>query len=210
MSETRPPLAFFDIDTQVDFMRPTGRLYVAGAEQIVPNLNRLIRWAGANDVPVISSADAHLPDDPEFKIWPPHCVAGTPGQRRIPETLFPSPVVIPCRPGAFQPPVRWTGQFIVEKPTYSSQENPNYEAILQAMGLRHAVVFGVATEFCVLADTLALCRRGLKVDVVMDAIKAITEAGGCGALEEMLAAGARMVTIAEVCNTATTGAAPIR
>ena len=200
MSETRLPLAFFDIDTQVDFMRPTGRLYVPGAEQIVPNLNRLLRWAGANDVPVISSADAHSPDDPEFKIWPPHCVAGTPGQRRIPETLFPSPVVIPCHPGAFQPRARWVGQFIVEKPTYSSQDNPNYEAILQAMGLRHAVVFGVATEFCVLADTLALCRRGFKVDVVIDAIKAITEAGGREALEKILAAGARMVTTAEVCN----------
>jgi len=210
MGIKRLPLAFFDVDTQVDFMRPTGRLYVKGAEQIVPNLDRLMRWAGANEVPVISSADAHSPDDPEFKIWPPHCVVDTPGQRRIPETLFPSPVVIPCRPGAFQPPARWVGQFIVEKPTYSSQDNPNYEAILQAMGLRHAVVFGVATEFCVLADTLALCRRGFEVDVVTDAIKAITEAGGREAMEEMLAAGARIVTTAEVCNPATTAATPIR
>jgi nicotinamidase/pyrazinamidase len=210
MGITRLPLAFFDVDTQVDFMRPTGRLYVPGAEQIVPNLDRLMRWAGANEVPVISSADAHSPDDPEFKIWPPHCVAGTPGQRRIPETLFPSPVVIPCRHGAFHPPAHWVGQFIVEKPTYSSQDNPNYEAILQAMGLRHAVVFGVATEFCVLADTLALCRRGFEVDVVIDAIQAITEAGGREAMEEMLAAGARMVTTAEVCNPSTTAATPIR
>ena len=210
MSETRLPLAFFDIDTQVDFMCPTGRLYVPGAEQIVPNLDRLIRWAGANDVPVISSADAHSPDDPEFKIWPPHCVAGTPGQRRIPETLLPSPVVIPCRLGVFQPPARWVGQFIVEKPTYSSQDNPNYDAILQSMGLRRAVVFGVATEFCVLADTLALCRRGFKVDVGIDAIKAITEAGGREAMEQMLAAGARMVTTADVCKPSTTGATPIQ
>ena len=61
-------------------------------------------------------------------------------------------MIIPCRPGAFHPPARWVGQFIVEKPTYSSQDNPNYDAIIQALGLRHAVVFGVATEFCVLAD----------------------------------------------------------
>jgi nicotinamidase/pyrazinamidase len=209
LNVTRLPLAFFDIDTQVDFMCPTGRLYVPGAEQIVPNLQQLMRWAGANEVPVISSADAHSPDDPELKIWPPHCIVGTPGQQRIPETLFPSPVVIPCRPGAFQPPARWVGQFIVEKPTYSSQDNPNYEAILEALGLRHAVVFGVATEFCVLADTLALCRRGFKVDVVVDAIKPITENGGRKALEEMLAAGVRMVTTAEVCNPVTTAAAPI-
>ena len=209
MSETRLPLAFFDIDTQVDFMRPTGRLYVPGAEQIVPNLNRLLRWAGANDVPVISSADAHSPDDPEFKIWPPHCVAGTPGQRRIPETLFSSPVVIPRRPGAFQPPARWVGQLIIEKATYSVQDNPNFDAILQALGPRHAVVFGVATEICVRAAVLELCRRGFKVDVVVDAIKTITQDGGREAMDEMLAAGARLVTTAEVCSPATAAATPI-
>ena len=40
MSVASEPLVFFDVDTQVDFMRPTGRLYVPGAEQIVPNLHR--------------------------------------------------------------------------------------------------------------------------------------------------------------------------
>ena len=202
------PLAFFDVDTQVDFMRPTGRLYVPDAEQIVPNLQRLMAWARVNDVPVISSADAHSPDDPEFKIWQPHCVVGTPGQQRIPETLFAAPVTIPCRPGAFQPPERWVCQFVVEKPTYSSRGNPNYEALLQALGLRQAVVFGVATEYCVLADTLGLCQRGFDVDVVVDAIKPITEAGGRKALAEMEAAGARMVTTAEVCRTLAPDAAP--
>src|ERR1017187_7346510 len=188
------PLAFFDVDTQVDFMRPTGRLYVPDAEQIVPNLKRLMAWARANDVPVISSADAHSPNDPEFKIWQPHCVAGTPGQQRIPETLFPDPVIIPCRLGAFQPPTRWVGQFIIEKPTYSAQDNPDYDAILEALGARRAVVFGVATEYCVLADVLGLARRGFKIDVVVDAIKPITEDGGREALEKMTSAGVRMVT----------------
>lgn len=200
MSVTCEPLAFFDIDTQVDFMRPEGRLYVPGAEEIVPNLERLMNWARENEVPVISSADAHSPDDPEFKTWPPHCVIGTPGQGRIPETRFSAPVVIPCRPGAFQPPARWVGQFIVEKLTYSPEDNPNFNAMLRALGRRHAVVFGVATEFCVRAGALALCRRGFKVDVVIDAIKPITAEGGRKALEEMAAAGIRKVTTAEICQ----------
>ena len=200
MSGVREPLVFFDVDTQVDFMRPTGSLYVPGAEQIVPNLQRLMNWARENDVPVISTADAHSPDDPEFKIWPPHCVIGSPGQQRIPETLFLEPVVVPSRPGAFQPPARWAGQYIVEKPTYFAHDNPNFGAILQALGLRRAVVFGVATEYCVLASALALRRQGFKVDVVVDAIKPITEEGGRKALEEMAAAGVRTVTTAEVCN----------
>ena len=200
MSVTSEPLVFFDVDTQVDFMHPMGRLYVPGAEQIVPSLHRLMKWASENDVPVISTADAHSPDDPEFKIWPPHCVIGTPGQRRIPETLFPASVVIPSHPGAFHPPACWVGQFIVEKPTYSAQDNPNFDGILHALGSRRAVVFGVATEYCVLAGALALCRRGFKVDVVVDAIKPITAEGGRKALEEMAAAGVRTVTTAEVCK----------
>lgn len=88
----------------------------------------------------------------------------------------------------------------MEKPSYSAQDNPNFEAILHALGSRRAVVFGVATEFCVLADALALCRHGFKVDVVADAIKPITEVGGRKALEEMVAAGVRTVTTAEVCQ----------
>jgi nicotinamidase/pyrazinamidase len=199
----REHLVFFDVDTQVDFMRPTGRLYVPGAEQIVPNLDRLMKWARENEVPVISSADAHLPDDPEFKKWPPHCVIGTPGQQRIPETQFPDSVVIPCRAGAFQPPARWVGQFIVEKPTYSVQDNPNFAAMLNALDSRRVVIFGVATEFCVRAATLALCQEGFKVDVATDAVRPITEEGGRKALEEMAAAGARMVTTEEVCNAIT-------
>jgi len=200
VSVTREPLVFFDVDTQVDFMCPSGRLYVAGAEQIVPNLQRLMKWARENAVPVISSADAHSPDDPEFKIWPPHCVLGTPGQQRIPETQFPAPVVISCRPGVFHPPARWVGQFIVEKSTYSTQDNPNFDALLHALGPRRAVVFGVVTEYCVRANALALCRRGCKVDLVVDAIKPLTEEGGRKALEEMAAAGVRTVTTAEVCT----------
>jgi len=196
----REPLVFFDVDTQVDFMCSTGKLYVPGAEQIVPHLQRLMNWARENDVPVISSADAHSPDDLEFERWPPHCVLGTRGQQRIPETQFPAPVVIPCRPGAFRPPARWVGQFIVEKATYSTEDNPNFDALLRALGSRRAVLFGVVTEYCVRANALALRGRGFPVDVVVDAIRPLSDEGGRQALREMAAAGVRLVTTAEVCR----------
>ena len=193
------PLVFFDIDTQLDFMLPNGRLYVPGAEEIIPNLVRLMAFASQNDIPVISSADAHTPDDPEFKIWPPHCVIGTPGQQRIPETQSPDAVVVPSRAGAFTPPRRWTGQTIIEKPTYDTAANPNFDAILRSLGPRRCVVFGVATEYCVRADALALRDRGFATDLVVDAIKAITEEGGRKAIEEMRAVGVRLVKTANVC-----------
>ena len=192
-------LVFFDIDTQVDFMLPRGKLYVPGAEQIVPNLVRLMSFAREHKIPVLSSADAHPPDDPEFALWPPHCVSGTPGQRRIPETQFADATLVPNRPGAFVPPAKWPEQIIIEKPTYDTAANPNFDAILRALDPRRTVVFGVATEYCVRADALALRERGFPVDLVVDAIKPITEEGGRIAIEEMTAAGVRLVSTAEVC-----------
>lgn len=191
-------LAFFDVDTQIDFMLPQGKLYVPGAEAIIPNLSRLMACAREHAIPVISSADAHAPDDVEFSTWPPHCVIGTPGQQRIQETRWPQPLIVPSLPGAFFAPRDWPRQVVIEKAAYDASANPNLNAILRALGPRRAVVFGVATEFCVRASALALRARGFPVDLVVDAIQAITAEGGRKAKEEMVAAGVRLVTTDEV------------
>jgi nicotinamidase/pyrazinamidase len=195
-------LVFLDVDTQVDFMLPSGRLYVPHAEEIIPNLAKLMSWARDHSIPVISSADTHIADDPEFAQWPPHCVAGTPGQRRIAETLFPDAVVVENRPGAFQAPKEWVGQLIVEKPVYDLTANVNFDAILASLGHSRFVVFGVATEYCVLSGVLALRKRNLPVALVLDAIKPVSEEGGRKAIAEMVAAGAQLVRTAEVCRPA--------
>src|SRR5260370_15357156 len=80
--------AFFDIDSQLDFLYPAGALYVPKAERIVPAIARLNRYAAQHGIPVVSTTDAHTEDDPEFKIWPHHCVAGTHGQRKAEATLL--------------------------------------------------------------------------------------------------------------------------
>lgn len=202
------PWVFLDVDTQVDFMLPTGSLYVPGAEEIVPNLKRLMNYAREHRIPVLSSADAHPPDDPSFAEWPPHCVVGTPGQSRIPETQFPSATVIPNRPGVFKAPSEWLGQTVVEKQQYDVSTNVNFRAILASLGRRRFLVFGVATEYCVLSSALALRKRGLPVDLVVDAIKPITEAGGRKAVEEMRAVGVRLVRTEDICNLAVQQAVP--
>lgn len=198
------PLVFLDVDTQVDFMLPTGSLYVPGAEQIVPNLKKLMSYAQARHIPVLSSADAHPPDDPSFAQWPPHCVVGTPGQRRIPETRLPSVTVIPNLSNAFKPPAAWMGQTIIEKTAYDVSSNPNFDAVLSSLraslGSPRFVVFGVATEYCVRGAALGLRQRGLSVDLVTDAIRAITAEGERKAIEEMRAAGVRLVRTDEVCQ----------
>jgi nicotinate phosphoribosyltransferase len=201
--EPAPPV-FLDVDTQMDFMRPDGALYVPSAEEIVPNLKRLMSWAQTHRIPVISSADAHTPGDPSFAEWPPHCVVGTPGQRRIPETALRSAVVVPNRPGSFRRPSGETETIVleIEKQAYSVVTNANFRAVLDALGPSRFVVFGVATDYCVKESALALRKLGLAVDLVIDAIRAITPDGGQKAIEEMVAAGVRLVTTDEVCSTA--------
>jgi nicotinamidase/pyrazinamidase len=202
MSETAKPgrLVFLDVDTQMDFMFPSGKLYVPHAEEIIPNLAKLMLWARDHRLPIVSSADTHAPNDPEFAHWPPHCVAGTPGQRRIAETFFPGAVVVENRPGAFQAPQQWGGQLIVEKSVYDVSTNVNFDAILASLGQPRFVVFGVATEYCVRWAVRALRKRNLPVALVVDAIKPVTEEGGQKAIEEMVAEGVQLVTTAAVCN----------
>ncbi len=201
LSET---LVFLDVDTQVDFMLPTGALYVPGAETIIPNLKRLMAYARENHIPVLSSADAHPPDDPSFARWPPHCVVGTPGQERIPETWFPGETVLRNQPGDFKASADWPHPLAIEieKTAYSVADNPNFTAVMAALGPSHFVVFGVATEFCVHDSVMSLRRLDLPVALVTDAIRAITGEGERKAIDEMVAAGVRLVTTDEVLSDA--------
>ena len=86
---------FWDVDTQVDFMRPDGKLYVDGAERIVANLAALTDFAHGRGIRIVGSSDNHDPGDDELSetpdfvdTFPPHCLRGTEGQARIPETLL--------------------------------------------------------------------------------------------------------------------------
>ncbi len=195
------PSVFVDVDTQVDFMLPSGALYVPKAEEIIPNLEKLTAHARRYGIPVLSSVDAHPLNDPSFSQWPPHCVIGTPGQRKILETSFNSAIVIGNRPGALgKPPAKWTGQWIMEKTDYDLSSNPNFDTILESLGQQRFVVYGLATEYCVRGAALALRKRERPVDLVQDAIRGIKPEGERRAIEEMVAAGVRLVTTDQVCD----------
>ena len=75
----------WEVDTQMDFMMPGGHLYVPGAEKLLPNIRRLTDLARENRVFLVSHGCFHVPNDPEFKIFPPHCVKGTSGAEFVPE-----------------------------------------------------------------------------------------------------------------------------
>jgi len=194
---------FWEVDTQADFMRPGGKLYVRGAEKLLPNMKRLTDAAREGRVLLVSDACVHAPDDEEFKRFPPHCVRGTPGADIVPETMAQKFFVIPNRPGVKVPrDLTKVQQVILEKQTLDVFDNPNTEVVLERLHSftdpdAQFVVFGVVTEYCVRLAAKGLLARGRRVALVSDAIETLNPADGRKALEELTALGARLLTTSQ-------------
>ncbi len=197
-----PTMIFVDVDTQYDFMDPAGALYVPGAEQIVPNLRRLFAAAIEHKVPIISTADYHSPDDPEFSTYgfPPHCVAGTPGQQRLAETMLAERAVVDPDEDVADIPdlLNRHPQVIFRKQALDVWTSRGARRMLEQVQADGWYVFGVATDYCVKSAALGLARAGRRTYVVTDAVKSITPEGEQTAIDQMRAAGVGFVTTDEV------------
>lgn len=193
---------FVDIDTQKDFICPDGNLSVRGAFELVANLHQLTTHAVQHSIPVLATADTHLPDDPEFAEFPAHCVRGTSGQQRIAETELPGADTLAhdqTDPDAVR---KWTraGAVILEKRTLFPFGNVNADILVSAAGDAEFVVYGVATDYCIKYGVLGLLERGKRVTLVTDAIKGIDPKAEAETLEEFRRRGVRFKTTAEVCR----------
>lgn len=196
-------IVFFDIDTQFDFIDPAGRLYMRGAEEIMPNVRALLEFATRHRLATISTMDAHLVNDPEFSQFPPHCVAGSPGQRRLlpdlpalPRTTIPSEGIPPDGPIT----VENGRHYVVQKRWLDVFVNPWLQAIaaLPDFRQRQPVVFGVATDYCVWYAVHGLCEAGFRPLLVTDAIRAVDESKASEWISKMVAEGASLITTYEL------------
>lgn len=187
----RDRIAFLDIDTQVDFIEPGGKLHATGAEAIKPNLARLVRLAEQEGFPLVSSVDAHREGDPEFAQYPPHCLVGTPGQAKVAETRTGREVFVASDADPSKLPDPRRAHVVLEKQVFPIFGNPHADAVLRATGARTFYVFGVVTEVCVQAAALGLLERGYHVRIVEDAIWPIDPAAGERTKAELRAKGAR-------------------
>src|SRR5262245_41096502 len=137
---------FVDIDTQIDFMFPAGALYVPGAERLLPAIERLNRFAVEHGIPVVSTTCSHGENDDEFKEWPAHCIAGTPGQLKPASTLVGKATVVPNCPAEVD--ISGAQQIILEKSQLDLFTNPNIGQLLAKLQAEHYVIYGVVTEYC--------------------------------------------------------------
>jgi nicotinamidase/pyrazinamidase len=203
---SRPLL--WDVDTQVDFVRAGAKLPVPGAEDAAPAMARLVRWASEHGLVHLATADDHELTDPELSTepdyettYPPHCLRGTPGAAKIPETaqLDPLPLSLtPYPPGLIPRLVDGRRELLVLKKTYSAFSNPNLETVLAALAPSEVIVFGVATDVCNHAAIMGLVAGGYDVAFVEDASRGLSEERVAAVLAEWREAGVRFTTTDEV------------
>jgi nicotinamidase/pyrazinamidase len=193
----------WDVDTQVDFMLPHGKLYVPGAEETVPAMKRLVDASRAAGIVHVASADDHeltdeeISEQPDFRTtYPPHCLRGTRGARRVPETEQEDPVPLTLEPV----PERYLDgrEFLLLKKSFDVLTNPNTDPLLERLDPDEIVVFGVATDVCDDAAIRGFLQRGLKVRFVEDAARGLDEGRTAACLAAWRQAGVEFTTSDEV------------
>ena len=195
-------MILWDVDTQVDFMLPDGKLYVPGAEKTVPAMKRLVDAVRAAGVVHVASADDHeltdaeISDAPDFEqTYPPHCLRGTRGARKIPETEQEDPVPI-----TFEPlPEKYLAgrEFLLLKKSFDVFTNPNTDRLLTHLDPDEIVVFGVATDVCDDAAIRAFLQRGRRVRFVEDAARGLDKARVAASTAAWREAGVQFTTADE-------------
>jgi nicotinamidase/pyrazinamidase len=135
-------------------------LPVPGGLEIVPQVNRLL------DLPwrrVDASQDWHPPDHRSFlgrrdNLYPPHCVAGTPGADFLPGLHV----------ERFQ--AIWRKGFHRDFEAYAlTAQHPGYSTLLHVDGITTIAVCGLATNICCFYAVRDLRRDGFRVLLVEDA-----------------------------------------
>ena len=175
----------WDVDTQVDFMEPDGKLSVPGAADVVPAMERLVEAARAAGVVHVASADDHELTDPEISempdwqnTFPPHCLRGTRGAEKIPATKQRDPLpltLMPYPPELLVELIANRRELLLLKKSVYVFTNPNADPLLDALDPDEIVVFGVATDVCDDTAIRDFLRRGRRVVFVEDAARGLDE-----------------------------------
>lgn len=160
--------ALLVVDMLYDFLDPHGALYCGeAASTIIPFVKGEIERQRNAGKPVIYICDRHRPDDPEFDLFPSHCVAGDLGAE-ICEALAPRP-----------------GDHIVYKRRYSGFFGTDLDLLLRELKITKVRMVGVCTNICVLYTAADARMRGYEVQVDPRGVASFDEEAHSWALKEM-------------------------
>jgi nicotinamidase/pyrazinamidase len=201
-------ILFWNIDTQIDFMEPGGRLYTSGSEDVIPILEKITLFAKKHRIRVINTCDYHqinsseLSSNPDFvNSFPQHCMAGTRGADFIPETAPELPVVIGWEKDVtLSPEIKDEERYrniILRKDNFDVfKGNPYTDKVLEIINPEIVIVYGVATNIAINKAVIGLVERGKKVFIINDAIKELPDLPL--PFEEWEKIGVEMITFAEL------------
>jgi nicotinamidase/pyrazinamidase len=197
----------WDVDTQVDFIDQGGKLYFAGAEEARPAMKLLVQAARTGGIVHVASCDQHELSDPEISnepdhdsTWPPHCLLGTRGAEKIPETKQLDPLPLPLVPlpsAILRRLLEGRREILIPKKQYDPFTNPNTETLLDVLDPGEILLFGVATDICDDAAVRALRRRGRRITFVEDASRGVDDLRVTACLAAWRDAGVGFATAAD-------------
>jgi nicotinate phosphoribosyltransferase len=136
------------------------------ARSIIPNIQKLLKRELKQGSKIFYLCDHHVPNDPEFRMFPPHCIEGTEEAELISELLPYSGEIIPKR-------------------TFSSFYNTPLDKRLKAIKPETIVVCGVTTHICVLQAVIDARNRGYEVEVPVDCVASFDKKEHSFALDYM-------------------------
>jgi nicotinamidase-related amidase len=145
--------------------------------RIIPNIQRLLEQELARGSRVFFICDHHDPDDLEFKMFPPHCIAGTAEAEVIPELA------------------KYPGE-VIPKRRYSAFFGTSLEEKLNKLKPDKLIVCGVLTDICVMHTVADARNRDYEVEVPADCVASPDEAAHRFALEHMeKVLGAKLISL---------------
>jgi nicotinate phosphoribosyltransferase len=145
------------------------------ARAIIPNVRKLLERELKQGSKIFYICDHHTPDDPEFKMFPPHSIEGTVETEVIPELS------------------QYPGE-IIPKRTYGGFYGTSLDEKLNAIRPETIVVCGVCTHICVLITVSDARDRGYQVEVPVDCVASFdkkTHLFGLDYMEKVL--GAKLI-----------------
>jgi ureidoacrylate peracid hydrolase len=148
------------VDMLNDFLKPGGKMVLAGGDVLIPPMRRLLNRARKAGIPVIYVNDCHrqgLKDDREFKKRAEHCIEGTWGAEVI-EKLKPK-----------------KKDFVVLKHRFSGFYETDLDLTLKDLCVDTVIVMGVVTNICVRSTIHDAFFRGYRVIVPRDCVMATGE-----------------------------------
>lgn len=147
--------ALLVIDMLNDFVEEGAPMEVAGARNIIPNIQRELDKAHKENMPTFYLCDSHSRDDPELRVWPPHAIQGTRGAN----------IVEPLAPAE--------EDTVIPKTRYDGFFGTDLDEQLKSKSINELILTGVTTEICIQYTGASAIMRGYPVDVPEDCVKGL-------------------------------------